>query len=152
MAVTATLVYVLDGDRVLLIRKKRGFGAGKVNGPGGKVDEGEDMYAAALRELREETGVEAEELRYHGVLEFRDIDGGPEIIVHVFTTRRFRGEPGESGEAKPFWSSLEELPLDEMWEDDGLWLPHVLSGASVYGRFVFEGGYARLKKWDVKFY
>jgi len=150
--VVATLVYVVEGGRVLLIRKKRGFGAGKVNGPGGKVRPGEDIYSAALRELREETGLEAGELAYRGVLEFRDADGGPELTVHVFTADRYSGRLRESEEAGPFWADLERLPLDEMWEDDRLWLPHVLAGSRVYGRFLFEKNYGRLREWNLKFY
>jgi len=151
VAVTATLVYVVEEGRVLLIRKKRGFGAGKINGPGGKVDEGEDVYQAAARELLEETGLHAYRLRHAGVLEFRDLDGGPELVVHVFTASA-SGAPRGSDEADPFWSDLEEVPWGEMWADDRLWLPHVLSGSRVYGRFTFRGNYAELVEWDVKFY
>jgi 8-oxo-dGTP pyrophosphatase MutT (NUDIX family) len=39
----ATLVFVFQSDQVLLIRKKRGLGAGKINAPGGKVDPGETL-------------------------------------------------------------------------------------------------------------
>ena len=53
----ATLCYLLKDDEVLLIRKKRGIGAGKINGPGGKVDPGETPLEAAVRETREEVGV-----------------------------------------------------------------------------------------------
>ena len=42
---TATLMFVIDDNRVLLIRKKRGLGAGKINGPGGRLEEGETPYA-----------------------------------------------------------------------------------------------------------
>ncbi|HEY5036239.1 MAG TPA: NUDIX domain-containing protein, partial [Chthoniobacterales bacterium] len=46
----ANLCFIVRGDEVLLIRKKRGFGAGKINGPGGKVEPGETALGAALRE------------------------------------------------------------------------------------------------------
>ena len=41
--IVCTLMFVTRGDEVLLIRKKRGLGAGKINGPGGKVDPGETI-------------------------------------------------------------------------------------------------------------
>ena len=50
----ATLVFVLRDNEVLLIRKKRGLGAGKINGPGGKLEAGETPRQCALREVREE--------------------------------------------------------------------------------------------------
>ncbi|MBT3869150.1 MAG: hypothetical protein HOF19_14665, partial [Gammaproteobacteria bacterium] len=40
-------------------------------------------------------------------------------------------------EAIPLWFKLDELPFDEMWDDDRLWLPQILSGQSVRGYFTF---------------
>ena len=44
-----TLLFVRDGDRLLLGYKKNGFGKGKWNGFGGKVKDGETVEAAAIR-------------------------------------------------------------------------------------------------------
>ena len=60
----ATLVFVFEEDRVLLIDKKRGLGKGKVNGPGGRVDPGETPEQAAIRECREELHIEVSNLEY----------------------------------------------------------------------------------------
>lgn len=50
--------FMFDGDRVLLIRKNRpDWQAGKLNGIGGKVEDGEDMNIAMVREFYEETGI-----------------------------------------------------------------------------------------------
>lgn len=51
-----TLVVLFnDKNQILLCMKKRGFGVGKWNGAGGKVDAGETILRAAVRELEEET-------------------------------------------------------------------------------------------------
>ena len=50
----ATLVFVVRGGRILLIRKKRGLGAGKINGPGGRLEPGESPLDCAVREVQEE--------------------------------------------------------------------------------------------------
>ena len=42
----ATLLFVIRGGEILLIRKLRGLGAGKINGPGGRIDAGETPLAA----------------------------------------------------------------------------------------------------------
>ena len=55
--ILATLMFVVQKGRILLIRKKRGIGAGKVNGPGGKFEPGETALQCVLREVREELGV-----------------------------------------------------------------------------------------------
>ena len=44
-----TLAFIRDGERLLLGMKKRGFGAGKWNGFGGKVDPGETILQGAVR-------------------------------------------------------------------------------------------------------
>lgn len=54
-----TLVFPIDEqNRILLGRKKRGFGANKYNGFGGKLDDGESFRACAIRELFEESGLQ----------------------------------------------------------------------------------------------
>jgi 8-oxo-dGTP pyrophosphatase MutT (NUDIX family) len=53
----AVLCFVRREGRLLLIRKKRGLGAGKFNGPGGRIEPGETPEAAAVRETQEELGV-----------------------------------------------------------------------------------------------
>lgn len=57
----ASLGLLIEGERVLLAMKKRGFGQGKWNGVGGKPNEGEKIEVAADREILEEIGVEVVE-------------------------------------------------------------------------------------------
>ncbi len=136
-----TLVYVVRDSRVLLIRKKRGLGAGYYNGIGGKVEEGEDVVSAAVRECREEVGIMPKNLEWVGLLEFWNYeDGKVESVhfVHVFLAREFDGVPRESDEAEPVWFGVNEVPYNNMWSDDVMWLPKVLNGKRVYARFDFD--------------
>ena len=55
-----TLVLLREGTKVLLGMKKRGFGVGKWNGFGGKVEAGETVVEAAAREVNEECGLTVE--------------------------------------------------------------------------------------------
>lgn len=136
---TATLLFVVRGGRVLLIRKKRGLGAGKINGPGGRIEPGEAPSAAAERELFEELCVRpASPPSFHGELRFQFVDGYA-MRVFVYRADDCDGEPRETAEAIPLWTPLDALPFDEMWADDRLWLPDVLEGRSVDGAFVFDG-------------
>ena len=50
----ATLLFVLRDGQILLIHKKTGLGAGKINGPGGRIDPGETPRQCAIREVQEE--------------------------------------------------------------------------------------------------
>lgn len=139
-----TLAFIVrDGvgsKQVLLGMKKRGFGMGKWNGFGGKVETADaSIAAAAAREVEEEANVvvEVETLQPRGVLLFSFEEAKELMEVHVFLTQQFSGEPSESDEMKPQWYDVTEIPFESMWADDHYWLPHVLSGKSVQGHFHF---------------
>jgi 8-oxo-dGTP diphosphatase len=134
----ANLCFIVKGGRVLLIRKKRGLGAGKINGPGGKLEPGETALEAAIREVREEIGVTPLRLEDRGELHFQFTDGYS-LHCAVFVARDFEGDPIETDEATPFWVSVDDVPFDAMWEDDRHWLPQVLDGQKFRGWFVFDG-------------
>ena len=138
--VRATLMFIVDEEagRVLLIRKKRGLGAGKINGPGGKMDPGETSLECAVRETQEELGVTALDPVKHGELWFQFVDGLA-LHVDVFRATRWQGEPVETPEAIPLWTPLGQLPFEEMWADDRHWLAEALvEKKSFIGRFVFD--------------
>jgi 8-oxo-dGTP diphosphatase len=130
-------MFILRGDEVLLIHKQRGLGAGKVNGPGGRLEPFETPLAAAIREVEEEVSVTPANIEARGELSFDFVDGY-RLHAHVFVATAFTGTPARTAEADPFWCPTSALPYDRMWADDALWLPHVLAGKSVRGRFVFE--------------
>jgi 8-oxo-dGTP diphosphatase len=138
--VTCTLLFLLREDEVLLGWKKRGFGAGRYNGVGGKVEPSETLEEAAIRECREEIGVTPLELTTVAELEFlMDVDRGPWLIrAHVFTSTLWDAEPVETSEFAPRWFPLDQVPYDRMWSDDRHWLPRVLAGESLRGRFEFD--------------
>lgn len=134
----ANLCFIVQDDRVLLIHKKRGLGAGKVNGPGGKLEPGESALEAAIRETEEEIGVTPHELEERGVLHFQFLDGYS-LHCTVFVARSFTGEPIETDEATPFWVPIDAVPYEAMWADDRHWLPFVLAGNRFEGWFEFDG-------------
>lgn len=130
-----TLVLVRQADRLLLGRKKRGFGQGKWNGFGGKVEPGETIEQAAKREFSEETGAEVGDLRSCGHLTFTFANGWPEMDVHVFATERINGRLSETEEMLPHWFNINALPFKEMWADNVHWLPLYLAGKRFAGSF-----------------
>jgi len=134
-----TLMFVTHEDRVLLIRKKRGHGAGKINGPGGKLDAGETPAQCAVRETLEETGVTVEGPRLAAIMRFVALDGD-DWLGYVFLAGGYAGRPRETVEAVPRWFPIAEIPFDEMWDDDRIWLPRLLAGEVLAGDFLFRGG------------
>lgn len=144
-----TLCFALRPGEVLLGLKKRGFGAGKVTGIGGKVEAGETVQEAALRELREEVHLDGEPsaLRLAAVIDFqfpnRPAWGMP---VHVFTLSAWTGCATETEEIAPVWTAQDGLPYAQMWDDARYWLPAALRGARARWTFVFGADNARVQR------
>lgn len=134
----ATLVFVIQDEQILLIRKKTGLGEGKINGPGGKVEPGETPEQCAVRECQEELHITPHALEYCGRNLFQFVDGYS-IDVHCYRTDQFDGTPTETREALPLWTPLVDIPYDEMWEDDKIWLPMLLDRKPFIARYIFDG-------------
>ncbi len=119
--------------------KKRGFGAGRWNGFGGKIGKEEKIDDAAKRELLEESGIEAISLEKYGIIDF-EFKGDQEILqVHIFKVGEYKGDPKESEEMRPQWFNIDEIPFTDMWPDDIYWMPLFLKGKKFKGKFLFEG-------------
>ena len=136
--------------------KKRGFGVGKLNGVGGKVEEGESIENALLRETREEVNVEIKEFEKVAVINFyfKDNSANKDFNqkAHVFIAYKWEGEPTESEEMAPQWVDINMLPLEKMWSDDRYWLPEILSGKKLMAWFLFnnENNIAEMDIKEVK--
>lgn len=134
----AALCFVKKEGEVLMIRKKRGLGAGKINGPGGRLEPGESALQAAIRETQEEVGVIPLNPSERGELHFQFSDG---LALHcvVFLAEGCLGNPVETEEAIPHWMKPSEIPYHDMWKDDAFWMPGMLEGKRFKGYFHFDG-------------
>lgn len=132
-----TLLIIHKGDQVLLGYKKAGFGEKQWNGFGGKVEDGEEIEAAAIREMQEEAGVTPVGIRKRGFIRFSFADDPLVLDMHIFSAEDHTGELIESNEMIPKWFHVDEIPFDEMWPDDRHWLPLLLAGKNIKGRFHF---------------
>uniref|UniRef100_A0A2K5E7M9 7,8-dihydro-8-oxoguanine triphosphatase n=1 Tax=Aotus nancymaae TaxID=37293 RepID=A0A2K5E7M9_AOTNA len=110
-----TLVLVLQPQRVLLGMKKRGFGAGRWNGFGGKVQEGETIEEGAKR------------YEWGGA-------GRIKFGLHVSASSSPLGT-----EMRPHWFQLDQIPFKDMWPDDSYWFPFLLQKKKFHGYFKFQG-------------
>ncbi|MBU3934778.1 8-oxo-dGTP diphosphatase [Patescibacteria group bacterium] len=149
----ATLCLFVKNDKILLAMKKRGFGVGKWNGVGGKIDPEKDknIIDAAIRETKEEIGVAINDLEKMALLRFRfpyQTDWNQD--VHVFLAKEWRGQAKESEEMLPRWFKTSAIPYKEMWDDDKIWLPHILNGKKLEAGFLFKEGEA-IDKYNLNF-
>lgn len=144
-----TLVYLVRDDTISFAAKKRGFGAGKLNGYGGKPESyDKSIIDTALRELGQESrGVRGhpEDLEKVAEIEFyfRDIakEKGWDQRVHVYFLRKWTGEPQETEEmaAPEVYPLGKPLPVERMWAADRYWLPRVVTGEKLKGSVTFGG-------------
>jgi len=142
----ATLCYLMKDNTILLAMKKKGFGTGKWNGVGGKLDHNKgdkDIIDTVIRETEEEIGVRIKNPEKVAVLSFYFpyiSNKNWDQDVHVFLVKDWEGEPTESLEMLPKWFKTEEIPFEQMWDDDKLWLPHILEGKKFNAKITFEEG------------
>lgn len=135
--------------------KKRGFGVGKYNGVGGKVEQGETVLEATVRETNEEIGVliDARNAKPCAHLAFK-FEGKPQWdqVCHVYLSHNWDGDPHETDEMKPEWFNVNQLPFERMWIDDPYWLPLIFAGRRVNAEFVFnsEGNEILSKKIEIE--
>lgn len=133
-----TLLFLLRDNAILLAMKKRGFGMGRWNGVGGKIEPGETIEQATVRECREEIGVSPGTLEKVAHLTFTFPHETPDLLAHVYVTHSWEGEPIETEEMAPQWFALDDIPYKQMWQDDEHWLPHILEGKKLHATFMFD--------------
>lgn len=132
------VILIRERNKLLLAMKKRGFGEGKWNGPGGKCEPGEAPLQTAMRECQEEVGVVPVGLEQVAALHFTMNSLQESIKSTVYMCNAYKGILRETDEMRPQWFDIADIPYDNMWQDDIYWMPAVLAGRKVSGSFTFD--------------
>lgn len=133
-----TLCFIREDGKILLGMKKRGFGEGRWNGFGGKVEDYESIEEAAKREAKEECGIDVVLSKKIGIIDFIFLNNKKELEVHIFEVLNYNGIPYETEEMRPCWFTKKDIPFKDMWPDDYYWFPSFLDGKRFKGRFIFK--------------
>jgi 8-oxo-dGTP diphosphatase len=124
-----TLCFITHGEEVLLLlggAKKR-LWAGRYNGLGGHVEPGEDIYTSVRREVNEEAGLEAHDVRLRCVVHADAGDPLTGILFFVFTATADDKNVLPSEEGALEWWPVDALPADRLVEDLPMLLPKILA-------------------------
>src|SRR5262249_42325395 len=132
--ILATLGYILspDGRRVLLIHRNRrpeDAHFGKYNGLAGKLDAAEDVVTCLRREVREESGLECDELVLRGTISWPGFGkGGEDWFGFIFRIDRVSGTPRtDNPEGTLEWVAVERILELPLWEGDRHFLPLIFT-------------------------
>ena len=106
--ILTNMCMVYDGNRILVQDRLNSDWPG-VTFPGGHVEPGESFVDSAIREVKEETGLDISSPRLCGIKQWTQKDGEYRYIVFFYKTDKFSGEIKSSDEGKVFWIDKNEL-------------------------------------------
>lgn len=120
------LCFVTHGNSVLLLKgaPTKRLWANKYNGVGGHVERGEDVHTAAAREIHEETGLLAGDVRLRGVINI-DAGGDVGIMLFVFTAQSTSTQVTPSEEGALEWVPMDCLPTPDLVPDLAVLIPRL---------------------------
>jgi len=130
--ILATLGYILspNGKDVLLIHRNtraNDMHLGKYNGLGGKLESNEDVVSGFKREIREEAGIEIDDLTLRGTINWTGFGKNNEDwFGFIFLVTKFSGTPlTENPEGTLSWVPIDKILDLPLWEGDRYFLPMV---------------------------
>ena len=138
---TYTLGFLFRDGKIILAEKKRKIGVGKLNGYGGRVEEGEEKIGSLIRELGEECGVVVEmgNCNELGHIDFYFDNTEVSLRVYMYRIDKFYGEPVETEEmGEPEDFNVNEIPYHRMMVGDDKFVPFVVAGKKFKGEVHFS--------------
>ena len=150
----ATLCYIKKDGKTLMLHRtknKNDIHEGKWVGVGGKIEKGESPEECAVREVFEETGLKAEELKLRGLLTFPDFNNSEDWYGYLYVVEKFSGEIIESPEGDLKWVEDSKLFELDMWEGDELFMRWMMEDRMFSAKFVYDEN-EKMKDYSVTFY
>lgn len=156
--VLTTICYIEKGGKTLMLyrnKKKNDVHEGKYVGIGGKFEFGETPEECIIREIKEETGLTVNSLKYHGLISFPKFANDDNWYMFIFSCRDFEGEVPEDrlddcSEGRLLWVDNDKVMDLNMWDGDRVFLEWVAAKKVFNAKIEYEDG--ELKRYNVDFY
>ena len=141
----ATLCYIQDKktNSTLMIhrvKKENDYHHGKWNGLGGKFESGESPEECAIREVKEESGLNAKSIKMKGFITFPIFDGIEDWHVFLFVINDYDGELIDSNEGNLEWIPNEKLTEINLWDGDKIFIPWLFEDKFFSAKFIYGDG------------
>lgn len=149
----ATLCYLRKNGKTLMVhrvKKPNDIHEGKWNGLGGKLDPGETPEECARREIREECGLEVEQLTWKGLLTFPLFANDEDWYAFVFVAQAQEGELIDSPEGDLRWIDDDKITDLPLWEGDSIFLAWLDRPGFFSAKFNYVNG--KFIDYSVNFY
>lgn len=129
MVQLGTICYIDNGKELLLLhrnKKEHDVHRGKWISVGGKIESGESPEECAIREIKEETGLDVHRLKMVGVITFPEFTPQHDWYTYVFRVTEFSGEIQECDEGTLEWVPYEDVLTKPTWQGDRMFLKWIL--------------------------
>jgi 8-oxo-dGTP diphosphatase len=135
-----TVCFLIDEKtgKILLLERSRSPMKNKVTGVGGKTNFEEDILSSCIREIKEETGFEAKNLRLNGIIKTIEESLDSSWILFIYTCCEFYGQQSECPEGKLFWIDRNDVQNQNLIGFIKELIPHILNGDSFEGTIIHD--------------
>lgn len=137
-----TICYIDNGRELLLLhrnKKANDVHEGKWISVGGKLEAGESPEECAVREIKEETGLDVHGMELRGIITFPEFTAQEDWYTYVFHVRDFSGQLIDCQEGTLEWVPYEEVLDKPTWEGDLTLFRWILEGAPLFSaKFTYD--------------
>lgn len=117
------MIMVFDKKNNKVLVQNRNKHPKGITFPGGHVEKGESFVEAAIREVKEETGLTVKNLKACGVIHWCNKETDDRYLAFLYKTCDFKGSIKHSDEGEVFWTDIEKLEMMDLSENFEQCLP-----------------------------
>ena len=132
--ILCNMIKINRGNDVLVLDKVKKYGWEGLTFPGGHVEKIESITESVIREAKEETNLDIENIKYVGMISWYDIDNNDRIVGFLYETNDFSGELIKEN----IEGTLEFIDYEELKNMDG----HSDSMDEIFA--IYDGKYSEI--------